>query len=304
METTIRLHWIRSGGADHGTLHQVGELDPSIQSEVLAQIGGEAGVFHLKLPFFDRRDLRRKTELLRDLRFERHGNWIIPVLPLTVEVRTLAADLALTNPLWIRAGQLKQPFYFRTWRRVSCALQRSMRDWISAIHFSDLRAYDDRERACAMLLYQAARPFYGEPSYDFTLDLCDYPESMESLELAWKLAGSSLRRNLQDLERHFLRTGHPHLAKRYSERWTDDIFREVRKEPKIFARLIIKEAAVINSMIDMASVRTPYAVTCFSKSVNSRLRNVCGRDLRYLALAALRTATDVLRRQDSAIEAA
>ena len=90
------------------------------------------------------------------------------------------------------------------------------------------------------------------------------------------------------------------LARRYSPKWYEDVVREVRRDPKVYVNLISKEAEFINSLIDLGAARSTSGVSSFSRSVNLRLRSVCGHDLRHLALNALDVATEVLVARASA----
>ena len=109
METIIRLHWLRANGTDRGTVIRPDQLYPSVRAAVMEQLAGETGVFDLQLPFLDRRELRRRSEALRSLTFERHGNWVVTVMSVNMQVRTYAADLALSHPAWAHAGQETSP---------------------------------------------------------------------------------------------------------------------------------------------------------------------------------------------------
>ncbi len=298
MEQFVRLHWLRADGQDLGSLVRVADLDEAVQTVVEEQMKSTTGVLEVKLPFLSTRDLRRKTEVLKCVTFHREGRWLMPELPLHLQIRTYAADLVWTHPSWIRAGRIKQPFYFRTWRGVSTALQRAMREWIPALFFSDLRSFETLHLAYAMLVYQVSRPFQGTGGYDFTIDLRDYPARMDSLELSWRLTGSSLRSKLVEAERRLKEAGRDDLAPHYSPRLYEDVLRDVRRNPKYFIRLVRKEGEFINNMIDLAYLRTPTAICGFSRAVNLYLRSVSGQDMRHLAIPALREATRVLERLD------
>jgi len=182
-------------------------------------------------------------------------------------------------------------------------LQLALRAWISAIYFSDLKAYEDREAAYPVVLYQASRPFCGNPGHDFTLDLRDYPDCTNTLEQAWKLTGSSLRRTLAEVELRLNQAGRSQLAKSYAPKWYEDVLHEVRRNPKAYAHVLTKEADFINSIIDLAAAPTPLAVSHFSKCVNLKLKKVFGHDVRHLAVPALRMVTAVLEAREAAAEA-
>src|SRR5579871_2596988 len=83
----------------------------------------------------------------------------------------------------------RDPRYFRTWQRVSLALQKSLRQWIPELYFRDLERFQERSEAYQLIVYGACRPFYGRPRTEFTYDIAD----PETLPLALKNIGHSIR---------------------------------------------------------------------------------------------------------------
>src|SRR5438045_1610234 len=100
MELLFNLYWVREGASDRGTRVSLDELEPVIQERILQAVNGDPGVFDLKLPFLDRREVRRRSEVLSQLHFERRGQEISALLTPRFALRTAAAEIALHHPAW------------------------------------------------------------------------------------------------------------------------------------------------------------------------------------------------------------
>ena len=79
MPQRLLLYWLTESGCDLGTPLDADRLDPTIRDKVLALTGNEGAedtALTLRLPFFDRRESRRRAEILRSLHFVRKGDAI------------------------------------------------------------------------------------------------------------------------------------------------------------------------------------------------------------------------------------
>jgi len=296
----FRLYWLRENGCDTGTLVRADQLEPCIRERVLAATGespaapAEDAEWELRLPFIDKREWRYREKILGGLALERHGRRISAALPLQAAIRDRAAILVLTDPVWTTAPDELHPDYFRTWRRVSVALQEFLRETIAEEYFRDLARYEDREQAYTMLVYRIARVNHGKPSTEFTYDLRDYPENIESLAGTWRNLGTAMRQLLEGIETRLREAGMTALSRRYAPIFHEDVVRAVQKRPKPFYELMAKEAAFINSLIDLGAERTVAAINSFSKTSHLSLRKVYGMDLKRLALESLDLTTELL----------
>jgi hypothetical protein len=294
MELTFNLYWLRERARDHGRPVRADQLDSVIRDRVLAAAEGCDGVLDLKLPYMDRREVRRCSEVLRELRFERHGNEIRASLTPVAALRTAAAELALCHPAWTNAPVECEPGYFRTWRRVAESLQTSLRKWIPREHFSDAQLYGDRDAAYPWIVYEAARVYHGNPPQDFTYDLRDFPECLDTLETTWIRIASSIQKVLEGVEKRLYDAGLPALARRYAPRWHEDVLREVQRRPAPLFKLMAVETELIDAVIDLGTARSTAAVCRFGRIANLRFRNFQGRDMRPIAIDALHEATRAL----------
>jgi hypothetical protein len=290
----FNLHWLRETDADLGTTLTPDELESAVRARVLKATEGALGEFRLRLPYLDRRELRRKTEVLGPIPFVRRGTEIVPVLKPRLALRTLAAELVLTNPAWLAAPTGRHRNRFRVWQRVSHSLQRSLRRWIFDAYFHDLRACEDRETSHTVIIYGAARINRCHAPYDFTYDLLDFPARLDTLEVAWRYIGTSIRRLLIGLESRLIAGGRTELAEKYSPRFYEDILRDVRSRPRTFAEIIASESKLIDGIIELGASRTAAEMCAFADSANLALRKVAGLDLRDLAQRALHTTTALL----------
>lgn len=295
MAHIFRLYWPRETGCELGTPLQAAALEPEIRDHVVRLAGEGDGEIALRLPFLDRREWRKRSEIMRAWRLERRGASIVCARSPAEATRDLAARLALCDAVWRGTPDERASLYFATWQRVSLALQAYLRGAIPAAYFGDVSRYRDRQAAYPILVYRVARRCYGRPRSDFTYDLGDYPADRATLLECWKLIGRSLQEELASVERRLHDAGMPSLARRYAPVWYQDVLAAVRKKPKLFVPLLTKESAIINALIDLGTQRSVASVNRFARVANHALQNVQGLDLRGLGVTVLEEATRVLR---------
>jgi hypothetical protein len=307
-DPTFHLYWLRESGCDAGTPLSAGELPPSIRGRVLelAQsdtIAAPPNTFHLRLPFFDKREERLQDELLAALPYEREGTLIRAMLSPAAVTRDMAATCALADPLWRGGPAERDPAYFPTWQRVSMALQRWLRDHIAEAYFRDPAHFEDRADCYPMIVYQACRPFFGRPRTEFTYDLRDFPWCEDTLASSWKLTGRGLQRVMTGIETRLRGLGQEQLARRYSPVWFEDVLVAVQRKPKLYADLLAREAAIINAVIDLGTQPKVDSVNRSAKIINQQLRKVHGpknaMDMRSLGIGVFEEATRALAQQST-----
>ena len=289
----VKLYWLRETGRDAGSVIRADQLEPEIGGRVAA-LAGEDTEIELRLPYLDKREWRRRGEILNGLALERCENVIRCILPPQNAVRNLAAHLVHEHPAWMTTPSENSEEFFPVWQRVSVALQESLRSWIPAEYFHSASCYENREAAFPMLVYQVARVFPGRPRTEFTYDLRDFPECPTTLALAWKLVGRSLQTVMAGIEQQLYHAGMPALGRRYAPIWHQDVLMAVRKKPKPFAALLAVESMLINAVIDLGSDRSAASINRFTRTANQALRNVHGMDLRKLGVRVLEETTLVL----------
>ncbi len=300
MSQHFRLFWLRETGCDAGSPLRADELEPEIRDRILELAADAPGEVVLQFPYLDRREWRRRAEILAGLAWERRDNVIVPVLAAGPALRTAAATLALGDPAWTSQPPVANSASLAVWRTVSMTLQSCFRKWISGEYFGDISRFADREPAYSMIVYQAARVCHGRSRGVFTYDMRDYPDCPLTVELATKMTGRSIQGILGDIEQRLREAQMPELARRYAPVWYQDVARAVRKKPRMFIELLAAESAFIDALVELGLNRTHAAVHHFTKIANQCLRNVCGMDLRYLGLRALEETSKVLVRDAAA----
>ena len=291
---TFTVFWLRETGCDAGVAMEAAQLDPNIRRRVLALAAGESGEFILRLPFMDKIEWRKRAEILTSVPLEREGRLIRAVLEPVPAARDLAATLVLTDPIWMNTPPEQDLDYFPAWQRVSVHLQRWLRNAIATAYFADVSRFADRPSCYTMIVYQCSRLYRGRPRTDFTYDLRDYPDCLDTLMSALQLTGRSVETVLEDIQGRLHEAGQDALARRYSPIWRHDILISTRRKPRLLAALLSAESMLIEAVIDLGTERSVATVNRLARTANRILRNVMGMDLRRLAAPSLEEATEAL----------
>src|SRR5579871_2548998 len=200
---------------------------------------------------------------------------------------TETTSLVLANEIMCKSPRERDPRYFRTWQRVSLALQRALRAWISERCLQDVVRFQDRDAAYPILVYAACRLSYGRPKTEFTFDVAD-PGVLAS---ALHNIGMSLKLVLEPVEKRLHAAGMSELARRYTAVWRQDILRTVKNKSKPLIALLAAEAKLVDGVIDLG---TSGDIRRFNRTANAALRNVAGEDMRDLIDLVLKEAIRVL----------
>jgi hypothetical protein len=296
MSQIFRLYWLRENACDAGILVQAAALDPSIRHRVLELADSENGEFAVRLPFFDQREWRARSELLPQIPMERVGNLIRSVLGPRAATRDLAATLALTESVWKSAPAHGHATFSSTWQRVSLALQKRLRQGIAEEFLRDAARCEDRAQGYALAVYQASRPFSNRARAhgEFAYDLRDYPDCRSVLNAAMRHTGQTTQVTLAGVEQKLREAHLPDLARRYDPVWFEDIQIAVRKKPRRFVDLLATDCIVVDAVIDLAASPTTAAINRSARMINRALRKVLGLDMRRLGVEVLEEATRVL----------
>jgi hypothetical protein len=207
-------------------------------------------------------------------------------------------DLAavLLSEAWMNAPLETDPQYFRTWQRVSVALQQGLRRWIPELYFRDLKRLEDRETGYQFIVYAACRPCYGRPKTEFTFDTAD----PSALPAALRTIGRAMRTVLEPVQKRLTDAGMPALGRRYAAVWHKDILLAVEQHPKRLIGLIAAETRLIDAVIDLGTTND---LRKFERAAGAALRNIAGVDMRELILPALTEAAEIRSREKSAATA-
>jgi len=174
----------------------------------------------------------------------------------------------LTDFQWAVTPAETDQQYFRTWQRLSVHLQKELRPWVSSQYFRDIARAENRESGYPTVVYAACRPCYGRRPADFTYDVAD----PATLPTAWRTVGRALQLELSRVVRQLQGAAPPPLVRRYAPVWHQDILIAVQKKPRRLIALLACESAVINTLIDWGTIRTPAAEKRFMKAVATASR--------------------------------
>jgi len=291
---TFRVFWLRENGCDAGVVRPANEIEPAIRERILSLTGGEDGEFILRLPYMDRNEWKQRGKILRSLAYERDGRLIRAILKPEAATRDLVASLALTEPIWIDAPAERHPRFHHAWHRVSLAVQRTLKEAIADVYFSGLDRLKSSDASYSMVVYQSSRPFSAKTRHQFTYDLGDYPDCRQVAVAATTQTGVRMKRILEQLHQRLLDAGRADLARRYTPNWYPDILSAVRRKPRRFLDLLMRETEIVNAVIELGAGRTPLAANTCARAINSILRCVQSVDMRVLGVKVLEAATAAL----------
>src|SRR5579862_1145587 len=296
---TFRLFWLRETGCDAGVVREAGEIEHSIRERVLALTGGESGEFGLRLPYLDRHQWHRRSRLLSGLEYERVNRVIRAILPPAEATRDMAATLALADPAWKAAPRHRHPGQVYTWQRVSAAVQGALKHGMASEYFRDLSRLEKKEVAGPMIVFQCSRVFTTKIRNQYTYDLRGYPDCRGALIAATTQIGIRVRRALAEIHQRLVEDGQPELAQRYAPAWSQDLVDAVRRRPKRFLDLLVREAAMVSAVIELGLDPSPVTVGGCARTFNKLLRAVQGADLRRVGVDALEAAARALPHPDT-----
>lgn len=199
----------------------------------------------------------------------------------------------LSTEPWSTAPCECDRHYFRTWQRVSLALQDAMRRWIPEIYFRDESRFEDRDEAYQVVAYSASQPSHGQARTEFTYDMAD----PQTPALALRNTGRRMQAALAPIEQRLRASGRLPLSRRYAPVWYLDILNVVKSRRRKLIALLACESKVINAVIDLGSVRDLAAVRRFERTTNNALRSIGGVDFRELIPRLLEESSRVLQQQ-------
>jgi len=144
----------------------------------------------------------------------------------------------------------RDPMYFRTWQRVSVALQRMIRLCVFENTFESWRRARIGRRLTASS--RSLPPsFLRTPSGGFRVRFLrtanhrrrmphDRPRNADQA----RTVGATVARS-----------GQVRIARRYAPVWQQDILRAAQKKPQRLAELLARESVLINALIDFGTMR-------------------------------------------------
>ncbi|HEY6390458.1 MAG TPA: hypothetical protein VIX89_04215, partial [Bryobacteraceae bacterium] len=211
-------------------------------------------------------------------------------------------DIQFLNPdaQWLSAPGECATDFLPAFSAISRAVQIALRECLPPAYFQHLEEFHDRQRANAILLFQATPPFRAKVRTDLTYDVLD-PEMLEFLA---RRAKPGLTQSLTVVEAKLRAAGQIELASQYAPGCALDILASVRRlarSRRCLLGLIRGEGILVDALVQLGGARDLSArkqkarMASFCKKWNSQLRSICtGKDFSCLAPSILQAATQAL----------
>ena len=223
------------------------------------------------------------------------------------------AILTVTLPIealqaWSRIPPTRESTYIPPMSRMAQAIQRTLRQWAPALHFTSIGSLSDLRADVPLLVYSCVEPFAGRSRCHFTYDPADPSDMQRALRSAGRRLQPIMGVLVQQSEDSGLSVG----AEETILGDAHQIIRWVARHPRPTGTLLSTEAFVIEEFIrivDMlrelkAMLMSPTSNTVrqlahfiedFVVVLNRRLRRVHGTDCSVIAPLLLLQATAALR---------
>jgi hypothetical protein len=178
--------------------------------------------------------------------------------------------------------------HFRTWQRVSVQVQREVRT-LAARHFfaDESRFAINLNRAFTMVVYSCCQPSYGRRPLDFTYDIAE----LVKLSTIFRLIGRGMQLQLARISAGI--QSDERLKRRFLPVWHADILQAVKNHPRMLIEMLAREAAMINTLIELGAMRDPRTVKRFVKNTEGAAK-MLGVSSFVLQDLVLRTAAENL----------
>ncbi len=209
--------------------------------------------------------------------------------------------------VWNKAPQESSPDFFRTFRAISLAVQKCLRERVPPVFLADARIFEEPNLVYPMLMYSASRPFRPAAWIDLTYDPIDASWFIHFAKTSERGLAPRLRAVYDRLQRE--QAGDVSLP--YGPRRAAKAIRAVRKYRQsqvLLSRLVAGEAALVADLERLAGLgaleprERKECEARFFRNFRTHLKRMCPRcDLTPLAPVVLQAATEAL---DRALQAA
>ncbi len=201
---------------------------------------------------------------------------------------------------WLSAPGESSVDFLPVFSAISSAVQIALRENVPLAYFQRFEEFRDRQKANAVLLFQAIPPFHAKVRTDLTYDVL----SPNVLEILTRKARPGLTRVLSTVEARLRAANLVELAREYAPRRAHDILASVRRQARSrrsLLNMIRAESVLINALVqlggaqDLSARKQRARMASFCKKWNSQLRHMCtGKDFSPLAPSILAAATEAL----------
>ena len=148
---------------------------------------------------------------------------------------------------WLEAPGERETRFFPVYARVSRAVQRAARTWLPYLYFSSSERYGDLPVAAPLVVYQASRPYAGQPKYDFSYDVLR-DSSMASF---YRGASGRLSKELARIEGMLQEEVRSDTAEAYRPKHARDLMGRVRRHPARVRSLLVADTCLVDAFVNL-----------------------------------------------------
>jgi hypothetical protein len=226
--------------------------------------------------------------------------------PARIQSTALPIDIDDDKPVlrpdaqWFSAPAECATDFLPAFGAISRAVQIALRESLPQAYFQRLEDFGDRQRANAILLFQATPPFRAKVRTDLTYDVLN----PETLEILVRKARPGLTQSLAVVEARLRSAGQIELASQYAPRGASGILASVprlARSRRSLLSLIRGEGLLVNALVqlggtpDLSARKQTARMASFCKKWTLLFRRMCvGKDLSSLAPSILEAATEAL----------
>jgi len=201
---------------------------------------------------------------------------------------------------WFSAPGERDLDFLPAFGAVSKAVQIAIRECLPTAYFQSMDEFQDREKANAVLLFQATPPFRAKVRTDLTYDVLN----PKMLELLARKSKKRLAHVLASVERKLSVADLFELAPEYAPRQAAEIVASVQRlarSRRCLLGLIRAEGVLVDALVqlggagDLSARKQRTRMASFRKKWNHQLRRMCNRrDFSALGPPILEAATQAL----------
>lgn len=229
------------------------------------------------------------------------------------DARERDAVLTLALPMdslhaWARIPHARESANLAQMSRLAQALQRTLRMWIPALHFTSPRALETLRSELAILVYSCLEPVAGKRRCHLTYDPVDPADMQKALRSAARRLTPLLKQLTKECEQRGLET----VMSDFVMRDAAQMLKWVGRHPRAAASILTTESFVIEEFVRLADMlreikalliqpttntvkQLAHFVDEFVLSLHRRLRRVNHTDCSAIAPLLLLQATAALR---------
>jgi hypothetical protein len=201
---------------------------------------------------------------------------------------------------WLTAPGERDVNFLPAFGAISKAVQIALRESLPPAYFENTHEFRDRQKANAVLLFQAMPPFRARVRTELTYDVLD----PKMLDILARRSKPGLTQLLISVETKLRVADLDELAGEYAPNRAGFILASVQRlarSRRCLLNLIRGEAVLVEALVrlggakELSHRKQTARMASFCKKWNSQLRRICGgKDFTFLGPAILEAATEAL----------